>query len=604
MRLQEIFNENHSIYETWRMCNECNSDKPAIEYFGHQFTFEQTDVMIDIYARAFMTMISDKTRSVTFCVPTLPSTLFAFYALNKIGIRANFVSDALLCYNASEYIDETDTEILVLLDIFIPAVTEAICKTRVKNVIVISLADNLDAIPDYLPDNLRVHLQRNNLAASLQEAIPSANIITLNNFVSIGELSTEDVIPVQSCGETAVVLYTGGSTGVPKGIEKTNEEFSVMSKLFAYDEMNFDTKAGDRNLILIPPNHPTGFVHCIVSWWNWGTVQVLQPFYDKNTFAHDLYNLKVQIAVAAPTLYATLPNCDLPDNALAHFRLPYCGGEAVTSELAASVNGALNRLGVQRPYLVIGYGMSEIGPATHCSIGVPGLGNKVGKPLPEVIARIVDEQGNVLGNNVRGHLEIKTPCRMKGYFKKKSWTDEFFTEDGFAKTGDIAVRDDDGYYDILGRSVDSITMQDGSLVYLFDIERVVYKNTDVLECEVVGLEVNGIFIPVVHIVLQPNCSSENGDIILRTHEICREYLPANEMPQGYKIREAFLTNPISTKRDYKALKANGEEWKGFYGVSGEGILVSRDFDSFNITEQIVSRGEVIACDKFGVKLSR
>ena len=103
---KEIFNHDNSIYETWRLCNAGHPDLPAIEYFGNQWTFVETDVMIDIYARAFMSLLPDKSKSVTFCVPTLPSTLFAFYALNKIGIRANFVSHTILPSDPKEYITE------------------------------------------------------------------------------------------------------------------------------------------------------------------------------------------------------------------------------------------------------------------------------------------------------------------------------------------------------------------------------------------------------------------------------------------------------------------------------------------------------------------
>ena len=83
--------------------------------------------------------------------------------------------------------------------------------------------------------------------------------------------------------------------------------------------------------------------------------------------------------------------------------------------------------------------------------------------------------GKLLGDNIRGNLEVKTPCRMKGYFKQPDLTAEFFTDDGFAITGDIAIRDENGYYDVLGRASDSILASDGSKVFLFDIEEMIYE---------------------------------------------------------------------------------------------------------------------------------
>jgi len=566
MNLKKIFSKETSIYETWRLCNAENSDIPAIEYFGNQWTFKETNEIIDIYARAFMSMLPDRTKSVTFCTPTLPSTLFAFYALNKIGIRANFVSHTILPSNPKEYIDETDTEILVLFDGFFPAVAPEITKTNIKNIIIISLSDNITTIPDYAPEQIRNRLQKGDSVQRIKSAIPHLNIISLDSFVSRGEQSTEAVESVFNKGETAVILYTGGSTGVPKGVEIINEAFAKMSMIFAHEDMNFNPKPGDRNMLIIPPNHPTAFVHGLVTWWNWGITQVLQPIYNKFAFASDLYNLKPQMTIAAPTLYATLPSCDLPDGALKHLHIPFCGGEAVTAELATSINNALKRLGAQNPYISIGYGMSEIGPCTHLSIGVSALVNKVGKPMPEVIARIVDDNGNVLGDNMRGNLQIKTPCRMKGYFKKPELTKEFFTEDGYAITGDIAVRDENGYYDVIGRAMDSIFEPDGSKTYLFDIERVIYKEAAVLEAEVVGIEVGGKRIPAVHIVLNPDSIGKDEEVIKRVHKLCQDNLPSNQIPHGYKIHEVFAVNPISTKRDYKALSL---EYDGYFMVDGD-----------------------------------
>ncbi|MCL2078382.1 MAG: acyl--CoA ligase [Oscillospiraceae bacterium] len=571
MNLQEIFSKDNSIYETWKLCNADHADLPAIEYFGNQWTFKETDEMIDIYARAFMSMLPDRTRTVTFCVPTLPSTLFAFYALNKIGIRAQFVSHTILPSDPKEYIDETDTEILFLFDGFFSAVAGEIVKTNIKNIVVVPLSDGINTISDYVTDDIRPLLHKNDSVQKIKAALPHLNIIALDDFVSVGKQSTEAVKSVYNKGDTAVVLYTGGSTGIPKGVEKTNEEFIDMARIYLQANY-FDYKTRDRNLILIPPNHPTSFVlGCVVPWFI-GTTQVLQPIYSKDNFANDLYYLKAQSTIAAPSHFATLPLCNLPDGALSHVRILFCGGELVTPELATAVNKTLKRLKSQSQHMVVGYGMAELGPLTHLSYGVPELLNRVGKPIPEVIARIVDDNGNILGDNTRGNLEIKSPCRMKGYFKQPELTKAFFTEDGFAKTGDIAVRDENGYYDVLGRASDSIIMSDGSKVYLFDIERVVYKDPAVLECEVVGLEIGDKKEPIVHIVLNPEYIGKNDEVILRAHKLCREHLSVNEMPRAYKIREAFGTNPISTKRDYRSLLS---EHDGYYEITGDSVRAVR-----------------------------
>ena len=555
-----------SIYEAWQLTNLNHPELPAIEYFGNQWTFKQCEDLIDIYAHAFSSLLPDKTKSVTFCTPTLPSTFFAFYALNKIGIRANFISHTVLPSNPIEYIEETDTEVLVLFDGFFKSVAKSLRKVKLKKIIIVSLSDGVKTIPEYTSERLRPYLQKSNSAKKINLVMPFKKIMSLDRFTSIGLKSTVAIKEAYNTSDVAVVLYTGGSTGVPKGIEITNE--TTNNLIEAYKNItNIDP--GTRCLVLIPPNHPTSFMISMLMPWRYGATQVLQPIYNKDSFANDLINTKSQFTMAAPSHYATLLNTNLQKGDFSFLRTAFCGGEPVPFDLAIALNDVFERAGVQKPELALGYGMSEIGPMAIFTPNAKGLVNKVGQPLPGVKCRIVDERNNILEDKHRGLLEINTPMRMKGYFKQPELTKAFFTEDGYAITGDIAVRDENGYYDVLGRASDSIVTPDGTKVYLFDIERVVYKDVAVLEAEVVGLNVKGTEIPVVHIVLHTEYIGKDKEIILRIHKLCKEHLSENEIPQGYKIREAFGTNPISTKRDYQALAL---ERDGYYMVDGDEVV--------------------------------
>jgi long-chain acyl-CoA synthetase len=581
MNLQEIFNKKNSIYEAWRECNSEHKDLPAIEYFGNQWTFKKANEMMDIYAKAFMRMLPDKTKSVTFCVPTLPSTIFAFYALNKIGIRANFVSHAILSSDAKKYIDEADAELVFVLDKFYPMVSTAICNSSAKDIVIVSLLDDvvneraliqqikkssseLKRIPSFLiKQKLKIAFKK----IKAKHKICGKNLISLQEFISLSNGCSREIKSTFTPNETAVVLYTGGSTGIPKGVEITNEAVIQLSK--TYKDV-IEIEAGNRSLILIPPNHPTSFMVCLIMPWFYGATHVLQPIYNKNTFANDLKSAKAQFALAAPSHYATLVSADLKAGDFMYLKCASSGGEPVSFELAEAINKSLEKAGAERPWLALGYGMSELGPTVFSSPNESALYNKVGKPIPGVEARIVDDDGNLLGDNEKGNLEVKTPYRMKGYFKQPKLTKAFFTEDGYAKTGDIAVRDDNGFYDVLGRATDSITTSDGTKIYLFDIERVIYRDFAVLEAEVIGLDnKEGLEkIPLVHIVLNPNYIGMDKEVILRVHKLCQEHLTKNEIPQGYKIRKAFGTNPISTKRDYMALML---ERDGYFVVDGANL---------------------------------
>lgn len=200
------------------------------------------------------------------------------------------------------------------------------------------------------------------------------------------------------------MLYTGGSTGMPKGVAITNEALAKMYNICI--EQGYDYEIGDRNLCLIPPNHPTSFVHCLVNPWLWGTTQVLQPIYDKYRFASDLRDLNVQYGMAAPSHYQALLQAELNEGELSHVKRLFAGGEPMTRETAEYLVSILVRAGVQNPWAAVAYGMSELGPLAIFSFQDSSLLNKVGKPVSDVEARIVDDEGNILGDNARGNLEV------------------------------------------------------------------------------------------------------------------------------------------------------------------------------------------------------
>ncbi|MDR0957319.1 MAG: acyl--CoA ligase [Candidatus Nomurabacteria bacterium] len=570
-------NPNQSIYQAWageNLQNEERKNISAIEYFGSSWTFEETDAMIDVYARAFKKLKMSKGAGVTFCVPIVPATMFAFYALDKLGICANFVSDSVLKSDGPRYIDEPNSETLVILDSFYGKVRAAIAKTKVKNIIIVSLFDDAKDTGDIVRrvkkanpkfKNIPAFLIKSKMAKSYQtitepsKRISDKNYYSVEQFTALANGDDSEVKAVYNPDATCVILYTGGSTGIPKGIEKTNEQWNNLGNIHVVDpEIRGSFMPGSRNGLFIPPNHPTSF-HLWVTPWTFGVTQVLQPVYDKNSFINDINILQLETAMACPSHYATILNIKkMPENALKTLKYPYTGGEPVTYELASAINKKLKKFDAQYP-LIVCYGMSETGPVAMFTIGEKNLANKVGKPLSSVKARIVDDNGKVLGDNERGNLELdvrSAGTNMKGYFKNPELTSEFYTKDGYAKTGDIAIRDENGNYEVFGRSTDFFTDREGKKHYLFDIENLVYKHPAVAEAEATKLKLAGgkVEVPVIHIVLKSRHGRNAKKILHEIVELCEKNLPPEEIPKGTRFIEAFGTNPISTKRDYQSLK--------------------------------------------------
>jgi long-subunit acyl-CoA synthetase (AMP-forming) len=318
----------------------------------------------------------------------------------------------------------------------------------------------------------------------------------------------------------------------------------------------------------VPPNHPTGILHCDIMPWFFGMTLVMMPVCDRNDYCHYLYHMNIQVGMVPLSYFSNMLTCNLPDGALSHMKWAMCGGEPVTKEAALATNAAMKRLGVQNPYLCIAYGMSEAGPVVCQSQWLPHLINKCGPALRGFRARVVDDDGREVPDNTRGHIQLKAPCHMKGYFKEPELTKELYTEDGFIKTGDIAVCDENGYFDVLGRASDVITTPDGEKIYMFDIERIVYEEKAVLENEVIALEIEGQKRPVVHIVPYPEYESKIEEVLQNVNNLCKKKLKASEMPYAYKIQKVFEINPVSQKRNYQKLS---QERDGFYIVTAKSL---------------------------------
>lgn len=568
---------NQSIYQAWKKNNAEFFDAEAIEYFGNKWTFAEADEMITRYARAFKKMGITTQSTVAFCSPGIPAVLFGLMAINKIGARMSFVSAPVLAFNGTEFLDKPEAEILIVLDKFYPLVAESVSRTKVKKIIVLSFSDNVANVSERLPEKLKYVLSNSDFK-SIKKTSPDADkLMSLREFEKLGA-GDGDVREYYEPGVTAVILYTGGSTGIPKGVERTNEATLSMVKVLLKPELNMGDIRGLRNGIFIPPNHPTSFVHSIVAPWILGTVEVLQPFYDKNTFVRDLYSLKIGYAVGAPSHYAMFLSNDLPDGALAQLKLPFCGGESVTYELAAGINEEFERLGVENP-LIVCYGMSEVGPLACMGIGDKTLVNRSGKLLPGMKGRIRRDDGKMAKPGEKGMLEINTGkvgTAMKGYFSQPELTKAFWTEDGYAITGDIGVCDADGNYDVLGRATDCFVDKRGVKRYMFEIEGLVYKNDAVAEAEVSRLIIeNGeVQIPVVHIVLQDEFEDKAEKVLREIVGYLGKRLPKAMWPAGYRFVASFPTNAVSGKRDYLAV---GTIRDGFYALDEKNKLVEVEF---------------------------
>lgn len=248
-------------------------------------------------------------------------------------------------------------------------------------------------------------------------------------------------------------------------------------------------------------------------------------------------------------------------------KYPITGGEQILSDTEDEINAFLKARGCQYP-LLKGYGMSELGSTLTITSRLHSKKNSVGYPMlgKAIVSAFDIETDSELKYGERGEIREITPAHMKGYFNNEEATSEFFKEDSkgqiWACTGDIGYVDEEGYMFILGRSTDSYKSDNGRIICLFDAEQVILKDKNISLCKVIDTTYKSKKVSAAHIILK---SDENiNEVIKRLYLNCTESLPADEVPQLWKIRKTMPVHK-SGKRDVEALK---NECSGYYDSEG------------------------------------
>ncbi|MDP9318412.1 MAG: long-chain fatty acid--CoA ligase [Actinomycetota bacterium] len=301
---------------------------------------------------------------------------------------------------------------------------------------------------------------------------------------AVAEMGTTFETRVTEAGDTAVILYTSGTTGKPKGAElaHSNIGFNVMinHRLFQVDPLTPDT-----HLVTLPLFHSFGQTVQLNSGFAAGATLVLLPRFDAAAALKLMESEDVTFFAGVPTMYwgllgALSDDVDV-DRIAGNLRRAVAGGSSLPIEIMKQVK---ERFHVQ---ILEGYGLSETSPvATFSHLGVaPRLGS-IGIPIWGVEVKLIDDEWNTLDEaDVVGEIAIRGHNIMKGYYKRPDDT-AWAMRDGWFRSGDLARRDDDGFYYIVDRAKDMI-LRGGFNVYPREVEEVLITHPDVSLAAVVGV---------------------------------------------------------------------------------------------------------------------
>lgn len=292
----------------------------------------------------------------------------------------------------------------------------------------------------------------------------------------IGSWPVADVVVDRADQDTAVILYTSGTTGTPKGAELTHAN---MRRNAEASRDLFDGSADDVIMGCLPLFHAFGQTCAMNVAVLLGATLTLVPRFDPTLALKIIERDRVTIFEGVPTMYVAMLAAGGAVADTSTLRLCSSGGAALPAEVLKSFHDTFGA------YVLEGYGLSETSPVA--SFNHPGdtRANSIGKPIAGVAMKVVDEAGNELPTGEVGEIVIQGHNVMKGYWKRPEATAEAI-RDGWFHTGDMGRVDEDGFFSIVDRKKELI-IRGGFNVYPREIEEVLYEHPAVFEAAVIGV---------------------------------------------------------------------------------------------------------------------
>lgn len=350
----------------------------------------------------------------------------------------------------------------------------------------------------------------------------------------VAEFSIEQPtpLPIDSI-QTAVMLYTSGTTSRPKGAEITHGNLTANIEAL---HTAWGWQQDDVILHVLPIFHVHGLIVALHGALHAGATAVLLPKFDASQALELLQSKRFTVFMGVPTIHRRLYNMAKGQTIdLSFMRLMTSGSDRLPDDLFAGYQKTFNYTLLER------YGMTETG----MNLSNPYQGERrvgsVGMPLPGVEARIVNPENDMpLPDGEVGEVQIRGAHVCKGYWQQPDKTSSAFTDDGWLRTGDMGVRASDGYFTLKGRAKDLI-ITGGLNVYPPEVELILMEHPAVSACAVIGCpdEEWGEQIAAV-IILADDTSVEPDELIT----LCREHLASYKVPRRIIIADDFPRNAL------------------------------------------------------------
>ena len=493
-----------------------------LDFFGRTFTYHQTAALVERAARGFQKLGVTRGVKVGLFLPNCPQQVIAYFAVLKAGGTVVNYSPLYSEHELLAQVEDSGTSILVTLDLKLlyPKARDIIDKSRVRKLIVSRLSDTMP----FIKGTAFRLFKRGAIAARNWD----------DRHMSWDDLLGDDgaatPVDIDPDDDIAVLQYTGGTTGVPKGAMLTHANVYING---CQNRAWFPDFADGRETTIgaLPFFHAFAMTTILVMGTMTGCRIVLHPKFELNAVVDDVIAKRPSSLPGVPTMFTALANHPrVNKQSFGSVRWAMSGGAPLPNEVRHHFEGVT---GVR---ILEGYGLTECSPTATCGpeVGLNKEGS-IGLPLPGTSIVIVDreEPHKVLPLGETGEICIVGPQVMKGYWNNPDATNATIV-DGRLRTGDVGYMDADGYTFIIDRMKDMILVG-GFNVFPRYVEEAIHKHPAVKEVTVIGIPDDYLGeVPKAFVVLK---DGEEGLDAERLTEFLRGEIGKHELPREIEFRK-------------------------------------------------------------------
>lgn len=524
-----------TVPDLLRQASERWPDLPALQFMGKKTSYRELQQQVDRATLGLQQLGVGPGVHVGLFLPNTPHYVISFFAILQAGGTVVNYSPLDAEKVLQHKVEDSQTDFLITLDLqsLYPQMGKMLGNSRLRKLIIGNLPEVSAS-----PDAVRAHLSQAGQLAQIpadQQHLPFASLLDND-----GRYQAQ--APVDPVKTIAVLQYTGGTTGLPKGAMLSHANLTAACSQIietTRGEPPILEEGCERLLVVLPLFHIYALTVDMLFGLKLGAELVLHARFDVEAVMHDLAHQKISVFPGVPTMYtAIIQHPKAAELDLSSLKFCNSGGAPLPQEVQQKFEALTGCR------LLEGWGMTETSPTgTFTPVAAARRAGSCGIPAPGIRFKFVsiDDGETQVAAGERGEICVAGPNIMCGYWQKPDATQKAFTRDGYFRTGDVGYMDADGFVYIVDRTKDMI-LSGGYNVYPRNIEEAIYQHPAVAEVSVIGIpdtyrgQVAKAFVKLK--AGQPPFSFE------QLKDFLADKLGKHEMPAALELRAELPKTPV------------------------------------------------------------